>query len=188
MGSSVRVYCLVGVGGCGKTTLIRAVLSKLSGFEYISMDTVIRSLVGPQFSDFSHFPDEVKKQFRSRAIMYMREETERFRNKLIVEDHATLYNPNTRRIERVLPEEASFLYTDIVLHSVEPTVVLQRRRSDRMVKRTLDLDFIKREISIEESEARRYADVGGMDFHVLRDHGGMEAAQLLLRLLQGYSI
>jgi len=179
---------MVGVRGCGKTTLIRSMLPKVGKFEYIAMDTVIRSLVGTQFSQFNYFPDEVKKQTRSRAIMYMREETERFHAKLIVEDHAALYNPNTRRIERVLPEEASFFYTDMILHSVDPVTVLRRRRADTQVKRTLDLDFIKKEVQMEEAVARKYADISHMDFHVIEDRGdGSQAPALkLLGLLSGY--
>jgi adenylate kinase len=177
---------MVGVRGCGKTTLIRSVLPKIGRFEYITTDTVIRSLVGTQYAQFNNFPDEVKKQTRSRAIMYMREETERFHAQLIVEDHATLYNPNTRKIERVLPEESSFFYTDMILLSVDPGTVLRRRRSDLLVKRTLDLEFIKREVQAEEAEARKYADIVGMDFHLIKDEGGPEPALKLLRLLSGY--
>ncbi len=182
----MRAYLMVGVRGSGKTTLIRSVLPRVGRFEYISTDTVIRSLVGTQYPQFNNFPDEVKKQIRSRAIMYMRDETERFHSQLIVEDHATLYNPNTRKLERVLPEEASFFFSDIILHSVEPSVVLQRRRSDPLVKRTLDLEFIKREVLVEEDMAHKYASLSHMDFHVIKDQGGPEPAERLFRLLQGY--
>lgn len=179
---------MVGVRGCGKTTLIRSVLPKLSHFEYVCTETVIASLVGSQYPQFSYFPDEIKKQVRSRAIMYMKEETERFKSQLIVEDHTTMYNPHSRRIERILPEEASFVYTDLILHSVEPTLVLQRRRSDPTVKRTLDLDFIEQEVLIEETESRRYADLGRLDLHILKDYGDLTPPHALLKLLQGYSL
>jgi adenylate kinase len=178
---------MVGVRGSGKTTLIRSVLPRVGRFEYISTDTVIRSLVGTQYPQFNNFPDEVKKQIRSRAVMYMRDETERFRCQLIVEDHATLYNPNTRKIERVIPEEASFFFSDMILHSVEPRLVLQRRRSDPLVRRTLDLEFIKREVLMEEDMARNYTDIAHMDFHVINDDGGPGAAEQLFRILSGYT-
>lgn len=161
-------------------------LPRVGRFEYITTDTVIRSLVGTQYHQFNNFPDEVKKQTRSRAIMYMRDETERFHSQLIVEDHATLYNPNTRKLERVLPEEASFFFSDIILHSVDPILVRQRRRSDPLVKRTLDLEFIKREVLVEEDMARKYASLSHMDLHVINDQGGPEPAERLFRLLSGY--
>lgn len=182
----MRAFCLVGVRGSGKTAMVRAVLPKVPQFAYVSTDTVLRSLVGPRYEEFDLFPDVIKKQFRSRAIMYLKEESARSHRQLIVEDHASLYNPNTRRIERVLPEEASFFYTDLILHQVDPRTVLARRREKRMDRRYLDLDEIKKEVATEEAEARRFADSGGLDLHVIPDSGGLEGAMRLLRILQGY--
>lgn len=183
----MRAFCLVGVRGSGKTALIRGILPKLPHVEYVSTDSVIRSLVGPHYTDFDHFPDEIKKQFRSRAIVYMKQETERSHRQLIVEDSMTAFNPNRRKIERAMPEEASYFYTDLILLSVDPRIVLLRRRADRQRQGSLDLEQIKREIAAEEEETRKFADHSHVDLHVIVDRGSPESAMHLLRILQGYA-
>lgn len=182
----MRVFCLVGVPGSGKTTLIRAVMPKLHRFEYIDVGSVIQSLIGDQYPQFGCFPNEVKRRVRSRAIMYMKEESERYKGHMIIEDHVTTYDALARKFERVLPDEASFFYTDLILHSVEPSLVRSRRISDLSVKRGTSLPMIEKEVRTEEAEAHRYADMVGLDLHILKDGGGPEPAHALLRLLRGY--
>lgn len=182
----MRVFCMFGVRGCGKSALISSILPQLPKFSHVSSDSILKGLVGPRYDDFDQFPDEIKKQFRSRSIIYMKEEAERSRVNMIVESYASKYNPNTHKIERIFPQEGAWFFTDLILYSVDPRMVLMRRRKDPSTPRQLlDPEFIAAEVRRENEEAISIAEQMRLDFYVIKEDGMTDVRSKLLRILMG---
>ncbi len=182
----MRAYCMFGVSGCGKSALISSILPQLPRFRYVSSDSIIKGLVGPRYADFDRFPDDIKKQFRSRSIIYLKEESERAHTNLIVEACASKYNPNTHSIDRIFPEEGAWFFTDIILYAVDPRLVLMRRNKDKSTPRQLlDPGFIMEEIKREYEEARLIAEQMHFDFYILKEDGRTDVRSRLLSILMG---
>jgi adenylate kinase len=179
----MRTFCLVGVRGSGKTTLANSVAEIVPLFKHVTVQSILRMLVGNGTTSFEALPDDMKKQMRRRAMMYLQEESARSKGVLLVEYYASLFNPNTRRIESVLPIEAGWFFSDLILLAPDPQMVRSRRIKDS--RKPVELEIIQFELKRELEEAQAICDQSSMELHIIRDDGRNNIRKELVSILMG---
>jgi len=166
-GIILKRYCLVGVKGIGKTTLIDAIRVSVPNVEFIIGSIVLKELVGENFSNFDYFSDEEKEFYRKKAIQFFDNKQKISKKKILIDGHVTLYNPKKDLIELVFTKEDSEFYTDLVLYDTNVEIIYNRRKNDHLKKRIIDKEIIEKEILTERKEAEIMAQKFGMKFHII---------------------
>ncbi len=181
----MRRYCLIGIKGIGKTTLIKAILEEIPNIDYLIGSQILRQLVGPRFDNFDYFSEEEKQKYREKAIEYMTKKQNETQKDILVDGHTTLYNPISKEPENVFTELDCQFFTNLILYEVNALTVLERRKSDSFKKRILNLSIIKREISFERENSENIAKKYGMQMHYL-DEGSQNNLNIeIIKILKG---
>ena len=89
----MRRYCLIGIKGIGKTTLIKKILEEIPNIDYLIGSQILRQLVGVRFDNFDYFPEAERQKYREKAIEYMIARQNEIQKDILVDGHTTLYNP-----------------------------------------------------------------------------------------------
>lgn len=163
----MKRYCLVGVKGIGKTTLIDAIKSSVPNVEFIIGSTVLKELVGEKFSNFDYFSVEEKEFYRKKAIQFFENKQKSSQKKILIDGHVTLYNPKNGMVEVVFTKEDSEFYTDLILYDTNVEIIYNRRKNDYLKKRIIDKEIIEKEILSERRESKNMAQKFGMKFHII---------------------
>ncbi len=181
----MRRYCLIGIKGIGKTTLIKTILEEIPNIDYFIGSQILRQLVGPRFDNFDYFPKEEKQKYREKAIEYMIKRQNETQKDILVDGHTTLYNPISNETENVFTELDCKFFTDLILYEVNALTVLERRKSDSIKKRILDLSIIKKELSFERENSDNIAKKYGMQLHYLNEDFHNNLNIELIKILKG---
>ncbi|MHA1230068.1 MAG: AAA family ATPase [Candidatus Helarchaeota archaeon] len=187
----MRRFCLIGIKGVGKTTLLKSIIGKIPNIMHFTGSSILKMLVekdGGDFSKFDNLPEIKKKRYRKEAIKYMLKLQEKNKKNIIVDGHTTLYNPNSNRIEGVFTIDDCNFYTDLILYETSPNTILKRRLKDKTKKRSTDLDFIKKELECERIEAQKLAKKYGMKLHYLNEEDYPNYEKLQSKLIEILSI
>lgn len=163
----LRRICLVGVRGVGKTTLVRAVLPGVAGFEHIVGSAVLRELAGEEFDRFDHLAPERKQAFREEAIRWMEHRQEQTGLHILCDGHTSLLDESTGEVGEVFTHSDCLFFRELVLLEVPAAKVLAQRAADPRKHRSLDPAVIAAELEGERTSCRRIADRWGMRLHVL---------------------
>ncbi len=100
------------------------------------------------FIQFDGFPPNIKLEYRKKVINYL--QTQRISKHLFIEGHLSMYNSTTSNYE-ILFNQMDLNFFDIILYfSIEPLIILERRKEDELKQRNMDLDIIINEIKFEE--------------------------------------
>ena len=181
----MKRFCLIGVKGIGKTTLINSILDKIPHIDYLIGSQVLRSLVGLEFDNFDSFPDGEKKRFREEAIAFMIKRQYEMKKDILVDGHTTLYNRDTNSPENVFTELDCKFFTDLILYETSAEKVLERRKKDLNKKRILELPIIKKELKYERLNSQRIAKSNGMQMHYLNNNSIVNIQIKLIEFLKG---
>ncbi|KKN64429.1 hypothetical protein LCGC14_0491720 [marine sediment metagenome] len=181
----IRRYCLIGIKGIGKTTLIKTILKEIPNIDYLIGSQILRQLVGEGFDNFDYFPEEVKKNYREKAIEYMIQRQNETQKKILVDGHTSLYNPISKEPENVFTELDCTFFTDLILLEVSDLTVLERRKSDSKKKRITDLSIITKELSFERKNSENIAKKYGMKMHYLNEKFYDTLDLELIKILKG---
>ncbi len=180
----MRRYCLIGIKGIGKTTLIKKILEEIPNIDYLIGSQILRQLVGPRFDNFDYFPEEEKQKYREKAIKYMIKRQNETQKDILVDGHTTLYNPISNEPENVFTDLDCKFFTDLILYEVNALTVLERRKSDSKKKRILDLPIIKKELSFERNNSEDIAKKYGMQMHYLNEEFHDNLSIELIKILK----
>lgn len=182
----MKRYCLVGVKGIGKTTLITSILNDAPTLEYVTGSSILRKLVGAErFQYFDNFPDNEKAQYRKQAIKYLEEMQLKEHKSIIVDGHVSLYNSASGKVDNVFTDLDINFYTDIILYDAQKETVLERRKNDKKKTRILEMDIIEKELIAEREEAIRICRDYNKNFYHLKDWSGYDIRKDLLEILLG---
>ncbi len=186
----LRRFCLIGVKGIGKTTLIRSILADIPKVDYLIGSQVLRELVGPEFDQFDTFPEEEKQMYRELAISWMEERQKKTRKTILVDGHTTLFNPNVGRVEGVFTELDCKFFTDFILFEATPETILERRKNDPSKHRNLDIRLILEELAAERSESHKIAKRYGQKIQYLYEDGSnqQDLREKLVKILRGEEV
>ncbi|MHA1427458.1 MAG: AAA family ATPase [Candidatus Helarchaeota archaeon] len=179
----MKRYCLIGVKGIGKTTLIKSILP-LPNIECYIGSQILRVLVGQNFNQFDYFSEERKEFFRKAAIQFLWDRQEQTRKNILIDGHVTLYNPKIGDIEAIFTQLDCEFYTDLILIDASVDLVLERRKRDSK-KRILERDLILQELEAERTEANRLKEQYGMKIHYILDDGTENTRNKLIAILSG---
>ncbi|MHA1758141.1 MAG: AAA family ATPase [Promethearchaeota archaeon] len=181
----MKRYCLVGIKGVGKTTLLRSVLP-LPNIEYYTGSQILKKLVGKDFYKFDYFSNERKEYFRKKAIQFLWDRQSQNGKDILIDGHVTLFNPKTEKIERIFTESDCEFYTDLILLEAPINLVLIRRIND-LKKRITNRDYIKQELIAERNEVNRLKKEFGMVVHYIYDDDETENTRnsLISIILEG---
>lgn len=177
-----RRICLVGVRGVGKTTLIRSILDRIPGVDYVLGSAVLRELAGAEFARFDSLPEPVKQEYRERAIEWMIDRQRRTGLHLLCDGHTTLLS-QLGEVEQVFTERDCRFFRELILLEAEPEVVLSHRRADQSKRRSLDLAIIAAELTGERAACLRIGAAYQMTVHTLPPSGSPETASRLQEIL-----
>ena len=180
----MKRYCLIGIKGIGKTTLIKSILSKISGIDYLIGSNILRQLVGPEFDNFDHFPEERKKFFREQSILSMIERQNKLKKDILVDGHTSLYNPNSGVAECVFTELDCKFFTDFILFELDAELILNRRKKDKTKKRIIDLEIIRQELKVERDVSHKISEEYGIQIHYLNERNEIDQKKKLLKILK----
>ena len=180
----MRRYCLIGIKGIGKTTLIKKILEEIPNIDYLIGSQILRQLVGVRFDNFDYFPEAEKQKYREKAIEYMIERQNEIQKDILVDGHTTLYNPISKKSENVFTEMDCKFFTDLILYEINALAVLERRKSDTIKKRILNLFIIKNELSSERENSENIAKNYGMQIHYLIEDFHNNLNKKLIKILK----
>ncbi len=184
----LRRYCLIGIKGIGKTTLIKTILEEIINIDYLIGSQILRELVGPRFDNFDYFPEKEKQNYREKAIKYMIKRQNETQKDILVDGHTTLYNPINTEPENVFTELDCKFFTDLILYEANALTVLERRKSDSLKERILDLSIIKKELSFERENSEKIAKKYEMQMHYLNEDFLNNLNIELIKILKGEKI
>ncbi len=145
--------CLIGVKGIGKTYLINRLKKVDDNFLYYTGSSMIREVVGEEFSNFDAFTQEKKEMFRDLVIKRFEEIQKETGMNLVIDGHMILYNIHKRTIESVVRKSDIDFYDHYILLHPTPELVYQRRVGDKLKQRIIDIEIIKQEIKEEKEKA-----------------------------------
>jgi len=180
----MKRYCLIGIKGIGKTSLIKSILPEISHIDYLIGSSILRDLVGPNFNNFDYFPEDTKQYYREQSILYMIERQKMNKKNILVDGHTSLYNPKTKKAEGVFTELDCKFFTDFILFEARPEVILERRKKDVKKERILDIEIIKQELKVEREESHKISDMYDIKMHYLMDDGTKNIGPELLKMLR----
>ena len=181
----LKRYCLIGVKGIGKTTLIDAIRNRVTNVEFIIGSEILRKIVGTEFQNFDAFPEEKKEFFRKEGIKEFKKIQKKTGKDILVDGHVILYNPIIDKIEIVFTKDDSELYSDIILYETSAETVFDRRSKDTKKKRILDIDIIKEEINEEKKNALLISNEYNIVFHTINGNNFNLAQEQLIKILSG---
>ncbi|MHA1149206.1 MAG: ATP-binding protein [Promethearchaeota archaeon] len=179
----MRRFCLIGIKGIGKTTLIKSILDKIPNIDYLIGSQILRKLVGDRFNNFDYFPEDEKQKYREKAIEYMINRQKETNKDILVDGHTSLVNPVNGKPENVFTELDCNFFTDLILYEVDASIVLKRRKSDALKKRILDISIIERELEFERENSVKIAKKYGMQMHFLIEHSNTQLQEQLIKIL-----
>jgi len=177
----MKRYCLIGIKGIGKTTLVKSIMP-ISNTDYFIGSDILKNLVGPEFENFDYFPEEKKQKYRKKAIEYLWKIQEKNKKNILIDGHVTLLNPKTRIIEPVFTELDCNFYTDLILLEAPIEEILKRRKNDNRKKRIIDIELIRKELTAERHEAERLSNKYGINIHYVFDDGTSNSEQALRKI------
>ncbi|MCP6719087.1 MAG: AAA family ATPase [Patescibacteria group bacterium] len=181
----MKRYCLIGIKGIGKSTLIKTILKEIPNIDYLIGSQILRELVGSRFDNFDYFPEDKKKKYREKAIEYMIKRQNENHKDILVDGHTSLYNLINNAPENVFTKLDCQFFTDLILYEVNALTVLERRKSDFKKKRILDLSIIKKELFFERDNSENIAKKNGMQMHYLNEDFQDHIGKVLIKILRG---
>jgi len=180
----MKRFCLIGIKGIGKTTLIKSILDKIPDIDYLIGSQILRKLVGDRFKNFDFFPEEEKQLYREKAIEYMINRQNEIKKDILVDGHTSLVNPENKEPENVFTELDCNFFTDLILYEINASTVLERRKNDSLKKRILDLSIIERELDFERENSKRIAAKYGIQMHYLIEQSNTQLQEKLIKILK----
>ena len=181
----MKRYCLIGVKGIGKTTLIKSILEKIPHIDYLIGSQILRQLVGAKFKDFDYFPEDEKQFYRKQAIKFMIDRQKKTKKDILVDGHTSLFNPKLNEPENVFTELDCKFFTDLILYEENTMTILKRRKKDLQKNRIKDISIIKKELAFERSNAHNIAKSYGMKMHYLNGNDSDDLKIKLINILKG---
>lgn len=128
-----KIIGIYGVSGCGKTTLLTELKSRLGHDHYLYFDgsELILRVMEPDatIDDFQQQPEENKIELRKQAILRIKEDCSSAKKAGIVAGHLMLYEDGSDP-QDIHTQADLETYTHIVYLDVPPAIVLERREQD----------------------------------------------------------
>jgi len=163
---------LGGVPGSGKTTLGRAVSGKLQGLEYISSGEIKGPESRARFGKSLSLLDQ-EESFQINAWFLNKLKQEKSTKPILVDTHYT-YPIQGQDFVRLLPEECIEDVNLFVLVEADVEEILRRRVNRGRNGDSIDISFIKRELSEERDEAYRTSFQFGKQLIPMYNQGRLE--------------
>ncbi|WP_321431074.1 ATP-binding protein [uncultured Methanolobus sp.] len=165
---SLRRFCLTGVRGVGKSTVLGQVKEKVKNLHFVTGSDILQNMMGEEYSNFEYLPEDEKYALRIKLNKVLDDFQQETKMDLVVDAHLTVYNLKTKSIDMIFTQKDIDFYTDLILLDSNPEKVYHHRMRDTKKKRIVDLETIKMEMETERREAIRISSEYKMNLHIVQ--------------------